>query len=127
MTKDNALLPPTIHLGYLTDEMVISHVRRAKETIRFVGPGLSLEVATQLRQRWLELGTTAVEIVIDADADLCRLGYPALEIDCAVEYRGCHRQQGADHEQMPSPRKDWCSVDCVRWADDFLHWAGQAT
>jgi len=39
MPSDNALLPPTIHLGYLPDKMVIAHLRRARETIRFVGPG----------------------------------------------------------------------------------------
>jgi hypothetical protein len=41
MPNDNALLPATIHLGYLPDELVIGHLARARESIRFVGPGLS--------------------------------------------------------------------------------------
>ena len=100
MPSDNALLPPTIHLGYLPDKMVIAHLRRARETIRFVGPGLSLSVAKELTKQWHELGSGAVEVVIDADADLCRLGYcdgaaielllkTAKELDSTV-----HRQSG---------------------------------
>ena len=75
MPNDNALLPPTIHLGYLPDEMVIDHLRRAKESIRFVGPGFSLPVAKELAEQWYRYGPETVEVVIDADADLCRLGY----------------------------------------------------
>ena len=75
MPNDNAQLPPTIHLGYLQDETVIAHVRHAKESIRFVGPGFSLPVAKVLVELWRELGSKAVEVVIDADAELCRIGY----------------------------------------------------
>jgi hypothetical protein len=75
MPNDNALLPPTIHLGYLPDEMVIAHLCRAEESIRFVGPGLPEPVARELSRRWKELGPHAVEVLIDADAELCRIGY----------------------------------------------------
>src|SRR3954471_9148619 len=75
MPNDNALLPPTIHLGYLPDEMVVAHVCRAEESIRFVGPGLPEPVAKELSRRWKELGPYAVEVLIDADAELCRIGY----------------------------------------------------
>ncbi len=75
MKSDNALLPPTIHLGYLPDEHVVALLRRAKESIRFVGPGLSIAAATVLAERWADLGASAVEVVLDADADLCRLGF----------------------------------------------------
>jgi hypothetical protein len=43
--SDNALLPPTIHLGYLPDEHVIALLRRAKQSIRFIGPGLTAGAA----------------------------------------------------------------------------------
>ena len=75
MHNDNALLPPTIHLGYLPDELVINHLARARESIRFVGPGLSAAAANVLAERWQDLGALAVEVVLDADADLCRMGY----------------------------------------------------
>ena len=100
MPNDNALLPPTIHLGYLPDELVISHLRRARESIRFVGPGLSAAAADVLAECWHSLGPAAVELVLDADADLCRMGYcdgPALRIllDTAKRLAApIHRQIG---------------------------------
>jgi hypothetical protein len=75
MNNDNALLTPTIHLGYLPDGHVVAFLRRAKESIRFVGPGLAVTAAKVLAERWAELGPSAVEVVLDADADLCRLGF----------------------------------------------------
>jgi hypothetical protein len=75
MLNDNALLPPTIHLGYLPDDELIAHVSRAKESIRFVGPGLSVAVARALAAHWSSLNPSAVEVVLDADSDLCRLGF----------------------------------------------------
>ncbi len=100
MPNDNALLPPTIHLGYLPDELVISHLARARESIRFVGPGLSEAVANVLAGCWQELGAFAVEVVLDADADLCRMGYCdgqalRLLLDTANRLRArIHRQTG---------------------------------
>ncbi len=75
MSSDSALLPPTIHLGYLPDERIIAHIARARESIRFVGPGLSAGAARVLAERWQDLGPFAVEVVLEADADLCRMGF----------------------------------------------------
>jgi hypothetical protein len=75
MANDNALLPPTIHLGYLPDYTVLEYLARAKESIRFVCPGFSKDVAQCLSERWKDLGANAVEIVLDVDSDLCRLGF----------------------------------------------------
>ena len=68
MPNDNALLPPTIHLGHLPDERIIDHLARARENIRFAGPGLSAGAARVLAERWQDLGPFAVEVVLDADA-----------------------------------------------------------
>jgi len=100
MHHDNALLPPTIHLGYLPDELIINHLARARESIRFVGPGLSAAAASVLAQRWQDLGALAVEVVLDADADLCRMGYCdgqalRLLLDAAKQLQApIHRQTG---------------------------------
>jgi len=53
----------------------IALLRRAQEGIRFVGPGLTVAAAKVLAERWTALGPSAVEVVLDADADLCRLGF----------------------------------------------------
>lgn len=100
MNTDNALLPPTIHLGYLPDEHVIALLRRAQECIRFVGPGLTVAAAKVLAERWTALGPSAVEVVLDADADLCRVGFCdgeslRLLLDAASRMNGrIHRQTG---------------------------------
>lgn len=75
MPNDNAFLSSTIHLGYVSDDFVIAHLKRANESIRFVGPGLSEVVAKVVAERWYALGPRAVEVVIDSDSDVCRLGF----------------------------------------------------
>lgn len=39
MPNDNALLPADDQLGYLPDDLVISYLARARESIRFEGTG----------------------------------------------------------------------------------------
>jgi hypothetical protein len=46
MPSDNALLPPIIHLDYLTENDVIEQIQQARESIRFVGPGLQKAATT---------------------------------------------------------------------------------
>lgn len=100
MHCDNALLPPTIHLGYLTDDVLIAHVSRASESLRFVGPGMSLEAAKAFVTCWRRLPPDAVELILDAEADLCRLGFgdgEALAILLAAAQQfgvQVHRQPG---------------------------------
>jgi hypothetical protein len=100
MPKDNALLPPTIHLGYLPDKAVINYLARARDSIRFLRPGLSTPAARVLAERWQQLGSSAVEAVLDDGADLCRMGYcdgPALRLllDTAKRLQATiHRQTG---------------------------------
>jgi len=120
MHDDNALLPPTIHLSYLTDDVFVSHVARARESLRFVGPGMSLEVAKAFITCWQRLPPAAIELILDADSDLCRLGFgdgEALAILLAAAQQlgvQVHRQPGVrlcvldvDGERIifPSPPK----------------------
>jgi hypothetical protein len=66
---------PVIHLGYLDDQEIIGRLRAAVRRISFVGPGLSKAVSEVLSQKWNDLGAKAVQVIIEADADVCRLGY----------------------------------------------------
>jgi hypothetical protein len=75
MPSDNALLPPIIHLGYLAEKDVIEQIERAQESIQFVGPGLQKAAAIALANQWTQLGPEAVEVILDADPELCRLGF----------------------------------------------------
>ena len=80
MHDDNALLPPTIHLGYLTDDVLIAHVTRAKDSLRFVGPGMSLEAAKAFVTCWRRLPPDAI-VQEEAPVDRPELAYrlPARE------------------------------------------------
>ena len=75
MPSDNELLPPIIHLGYLAETDVIEQIQQARESIRFVGPGLQKASAAALANQWIKLGPEAVEVILDADPELCRLGF----------------------------------------------------
>jgi hypothetical protein len=109
MPNDNALLPPTVHLGYLPDKVVISHLARARESIRFLGPGLLTAAAHALAECWQQLGSSAVEVVLDGDdGPTLRLLDTAKRLQATI-----HRQTGArpcvfeiDGEQIifPPPR-----------------------
>lgn len=66
---------PRIHLGYLDERHIIAYLMRAREKIRFVGPGMLIGPAQVVANLWPKLGPRAIEIVLDADSDPCRLGY----------------------------------------------------
>jgi hypothetical protein len=59
----------------LEEDYVIEYLNRAKERIRFVGPGMPVGAALTLASRWRRLGSKAVEIVLDVDSELCRIGF----------------------------------------------------
>ncbi len=75
MSHDLPELPVCVHLGYLEDAAIITYIRRANSRLRFIGPGCSKNVADALAESWRKLGPNAVQVVLDADAELCRLGF----------------------------------------------------
>lgn len=62
-------------MGYLAENDVIEQIQQARESIRFVGPGLQKTSAAALANQWIKLGPEAVEVILDADPELCRLGF----------------------------------------------------
>jgi hypothetical protein len=63
----------------LDDGQLINLIGAAKRRLCFAGPGMSLEVANAISNRWNEMGPDAVQIMIDADPEICRLGYGKVE------------------------------------------------
>lgn len=61
------------------EERLTALIERARERVVFVAPGVSTTVAEALRQKWQELGPHAVQIVLDVDPEVCRLGYGTLD------------------------------------------------
>src|SRR5215469_15144018 len=63
----------------LDDDGLIVLIRAARNKILFIAPGVSMPVARELSARWCEMGAKAAEILLDADPEICRLGYGTLE------------------------------------------------
>jgi len=63
----------------LDDGQLIKLIEAAKRRLFFAGPGMSLEVANAISNRWNEMGPDAVQIILDADPEICRLGYGKVE------------------------------------------------
>lgn len=62
-----------------TDEVLIERIGAARRRIVFVGPGLSVGVAGALANRFADDNGPTITIVVDADPEVCRLGYGNLE------------------------------------------------
>jgi hypothetical protein len=84
----------------LTDTELIALVRCAGRRLVVIAPGLSEQVAKALVETWRELGPHAVQVVIDPDPEVCRLGFgemAALKLlhETAAEMgTQIHQQQG---------------------------------
>ena len=63
----------------LTDEYLIERIKLAKERLFYMAPGVSLKVAKAISLQWTNLGTEMVNIVLDVDPEVCRLGYGEIE------------------------------------------------
>ena len=58
----------------LPDIAIESQVRCAQHRLIVVAPGLSEAVATAVAEKWRELGKDGVQVVLDPDSEVCRLG-----------------------------------------------------
>lgn len=57
------------------DNVLIGLIEQAKKRIVYVAPGLFPPVAKSLCDRFKELGNLEVTLVLDADEEVCRIGY----------------------------------------------------
>jgi hypothetical protein len=57
------------------DISILGQINCARRRLLVVSPGLTEEVAQAVAAKWIELGRDAVQVVLDPDPDICRLGY----------------------------------------------------
>ncbi|MGA3209335.1 MAG: hypothetical protein ABSE05_16125 [Syntrophales bacterium] len=57
------------------DKFLCQTIRSAKRRLLFMTPGMSDEVASAVCSKWDELGLSAVDIIVDVDPEVCRMGY----------------------------------------------------
>lgn len=60
------------------DARIEALIRDAEYRVVYVAPGASDAVAAALADAWSRLGADAVQVILDVDPEVCRLGYGAL-------------------------------------------------
>ncbi|MCL5950404.1 MAG: hypothetical protein M1132_01545 [Chloroflexi bacterium] len=61
------------------DADLINFIQSAKTRLVFAGPGLRHKVADALVERWKSLGPERVDVILDVDPEVVRLGYGEFE------------------------------------------------
>jgi hypothetical protein len=59
----------------LPDIDLESQISCAKQRVVVIAPGLSESVAKVLVAKWIELGKDGVQVILDPDPEVCRLGF----------------------------------------------------
>ena len=73
---------PSSVMSFTETEMEAA-IACAKHRLVIVAPGMSIKIARTLATKWHELGSAAVQVILDLDPEVCRLGYgeaDALEV-----------------------------------------------
>lgn len=63
----------------IDEEALCTLVVSARRRLVFVAPGVSEAIARALADRIAELPPGAVHVVLDVEAEVCRLGYGTIE------------------------------------------------
>lgn len=119
---ENKMAGPQVSFISLTDLELSALIGCAKRRLAVIAPGLSASVAKVLAAKWRELGPEAVQIVLDPDPEVCRLGWgelASLELlqDCGATIL---QQQGlrvgpSDHGRDDDRFRSYAIADRGRW------------
>ena len=63
----------------ITDELLITAIRRASERVVLISPGVWPPVAEAVAAAWEKLGHDRVTVILDVDPEICRIGYGSLD------------------------------------------------
>ena len=63
----------------IDDNALATLIRQARQRVVFIAPGVFLPVANALAERFREVAQLEVSVILDADDDVCRLGFGELE------------------------------------------------
>src|SRR5262245_56728588 len=62
-----------------TESNLVDLLQRARRRLVLIAPGISATLATALATAWDRPGPGAVQVVLDVDAEVCRMGYGTME------------------------------------------------
>jgi hypothetical protein len=82
----------------LRDVELEGQVSCARRRLVVIAPGLSESVARTIVKKWHELGRNAVHVVLDADPEVCRLGFGDLAA-LTILHETAERLGGRIHQQ----------------------------
>lgn len=63
----------------ITEQDLADAIKKAKQRVVYVAPGIWPEVAQVLADSWHRLGAEQVTVILDIDAEICRFGYGSIE------------------------------------------------
>ena len=63
----------------VNDDVLVDAIRKTRTKIVYVAPGISNAVAQALEERFPDLGSRKITIIVDIDAEVYRLGYGDIE------------------------------------------------
>jgi hypothetical protein len=63
----------------LDDSQLIALINAADRRLFFAAPGMSLPVAEAICLCWSKMGPDGVQVIVDAEPEICRLGYGSVE------------------------------------------------
>ena len=84
------------------DKILIELIHSASKRLIFMTPGMSKEVAEVFCSKWQKLGAQAATVVIDADPEVCRLGYGT--VDAITMLYAKAKEIGSAVHQQPGIR-----------------------
>jgi hypothetical protein len=73
------MLPAGPSVTNADEAKLLSLIHRASRRLLLLAPGLTAPVAAAIGQAWQRLGAAAVTVILDVDAEVCRLGYGTIE------------------------------------------------
>src|SRR5690349_18619460 len=68
-------MTPQCSVISFTDADLIGLVSCVRRRLAVIAPGLSVPVAEALVETWRRLGPQAVQVILDPDPEVCRMGY----------------------------------------------------
>lgn len=94
----------------ITEDHVIAAIKSSQHRLMMIAPGLSERVAMAVAEKWRALGADAVDVILDVDPEVCRLGYG--------EMKAVQLLQRVANELKTSVRHQAGTRICVVIADD---------
>lgn len=71
--------PHTSSITRFDESKLVEFIGQATRRLVYMAPGMSTRIAKILSEKWKSLGTKSVEVILDVDPEVARMGYGTLE------------------------------------------------